>query len=218
MAKELMYTPRGAARYPWLNDADTKFGDPVYKTDLLCEENDSANLTAKLEDMLNAYFEDVLEREGGTTQYKEIFKDDLPFYSEDGKVIFRLKLNKLGKNKKSGETWENKVSFFDGVNAAFMPEGKRPKVGGGSTIGCSFEPNLWTIPVVEGRGKDKTTSLKVGISLRLKGVQVIVPRQGAGNEAAGGAGFSGDASGYQYDPEAFDSDGANGTDADASGF
>jgi len=37
MAKATQTTPKGTARYPWLNTADTKFGDPKYKVDLLVD-------------------------------------------------------------------------------------------------------------------------------------------------------------------------------------
>lgn len=206
MAKKLLTTPKGRAVYPWLNKADDKFGAPKYKVDLVVDAGEASELTAKLEDLLEDFYQDVIEREGAG-KYDEIYKDELPFFEEDGNVTFRSTVNKNGKNKK-GDTWENKVSFYD-ASAKFIDEDKRPRVGGGSLIRVSFEPNLWTMPDTEGRGKAKKTTLKVGISMRLKGVQIFEVQQGGGAQSAAEMGFGAEEGGYQYDPNEFDADTAN---------
>lgn len=219
MAKALLTTPKGTAKYPWLNKADDKFGDPKYKTELVVNSADTTDLTAKLEDLLEDYYQSVLEREGQGGKFAEIFKDEMPYYEEDGNVIFKASLNKNGKKKSTGEEWENKVSFYD-AGGRFIPEGKRPVVGGGSTIRISFEPNLWTIPETEGRGNSKKTNLKVGISMRLKGIQVISAQQGGSERSASDMGFGAEEGGFQYDPDAFDTDSAadGSFESDAANF
>ena len=40
MAKATLTTPKGTARYPWLNTSDTNFGDPKYKVDLIVDSGE----------------------------------------------------------------------------------------------------------------------------------------------------------------------------------
>jgi len=199
--KVLITLPKGAARYPWLNTADSKFGDPRYKCDIISEAGMSGDIMAVISDALDEHFDKVVEEKTG--KYNEIFKDELPYFEEDGQVTFRTSLNKNGKSKRTGETWENKITFY-GANGKPLPEGKCPKIGGGSVLRISCELNDWDVPETEGRGKDKVTNLKVGMSLRIKGVQVIEPRQdAAGPASAESMGFE-EEEGYSYDPDSFE--------------
>lgn len=205
MAKPTITTPKGAAKFPWLNTPDTKFGDPKYKVDLMVDVGTGGleELTADLEDRLEDYFDKVLEAEESSGKYKEIYKEELPFFEEDGQVLFRCTLNKNGKNKKTGEEWENKIAFYDAKGKP-IPAGQVPKIGGASVLRVSCEVNLWKMPETEGRGKAKVTNLKVGLSLRIKGVQVIEALQGGnGPASASSMGFE-EEEGYSYDPDSFD--------------
>jgi hypothetical protein len=206
MARKQITTPRGTAVYPWLNTADAKFGDPKYKCDLRVDASDAEALCAQIEDALAEHFDAVVEAEEGSGKYTEIFKEEVPFFEEDGNVIFRTSLNKTGKNSKTGETWENKIAFFDASQSPKpIPHNQLPKIGGGSDLRISCELNTWKMPETEGRGKAKVTNLKVGISLRIKAVQVIAARQGAAEVSASASGFGGEEGGYSYDPDSFDS-------------
>lgn len=211
MAKATITTPRGTARFPWLNTADTKFGDPKYKVDLMVAPGDAGDFSAKIEDALTDHFAAVEDKESGSGKYREILKAELPFFEDGGEVLFRATLNKIGKSKKTGETWENKIAFYDAKGRP-IPEGMAPKIGGASVLRVSCELNTWTRPNVEGRGANKVTDLEVGISLRIKGVQVIEAKQGGnGPVSAESMGF-GEEEGYSYDPDAFDGD--DGQDPD----
>lgn len=204
MAKELLTTPKGEASYPWLNKADEKYNPVRYKTNLIVDANDASELVAKLEDILEEHYQTISEKEADSN-YDEIRKADLPFYEEDGKIIFTTHVNKFGKNAKTGDEWENKVAFYD-AGGKFMPEKKRPLVGGGSIIRVSFEPNLWAMPDSEGKGKSKKLFLDVGLSMRLKGIQVISVSQGGGERSAESMGFGVEEGGYEYNPDEFDND------------
>lgn len=213
MAKQLLVTPKGAARYPHLNKPDEYQGGPAtYKTDLLCDINEASSLTAKLEDMLEDFYQGVLEKEGDG-KYDEIFKDELPFYEDEGQMLFRCKVKRDG--GKGDNTWENKVNFFD-AQRNFIKEAHRPNVGGGSVLRVQFEPYCWQMPGAEGRGANKKSFLKVGISLRLKGIQIFEVQQGGGS--ANASGFEAEEGGYAYDPDAFDTDEAASGDMDAGDF
>ncbi|WP_432473701.1 hypothetical protein [Amphritea sp. HPY] len=210
MAKKTITTPRGTARYPWLNTADTKFGDPKYKVDLMVESGSVGDFGAKIEDALEDHFNAILDKEQGG-KYREIFKAELPFFEDGGETLFRCSLNKIGKSKKTGETWENKITFYDAKGRP-IPEGMAPKIGGASILRVSCELNTWTRPNVEGRGSAKVTDLEVGISLRIKGVQVIEAKQGGNGPASAESMGFGEEEGYSYDPDAFDAD-EGGNDA-----
>lgn len=202
MAKELLTTPKGTTSYPWLNKADEKFPPAKYKTDLIVEVGEAGELTDKLEAILDDHFQEVSKREADSN-YEEIRKSDLPFYEEDGNIIFRTTVNKEGKNKKTGETWENKVGFFDAAGK-FMPEGKRPKIGNGSIIKVSFEPNLYAMADAEGKGKAKKTYLNVGVAMRLKAIQVLSVADNAAQQSAASVGFGVEEGGFEYNPDDFD--------------
>ena len=209
MAKKLITLPKGTAKYPWLNVPDTKFGDPKYKLDLKVSPDAAEDVCDKLEDMLEDWFNEVQDKEAAN--FDEVYKADMPFFEEDDVIIFRTTLDKNGHNKKTGESWENKISFFDAKGKP-IPAGQEPKVGGGSILRASCELVRWTMPETEGRGKNKTKNLKVGLKLRLKGVQVIEARQGGGGGMdADDMGFE-EEEGYSYDPESFDSDGGEEDD------
>lgn len=204
MAKVLKITPKGTAQYPHLHKSDIYKGDdgrtsdPMFKVDLICPEDDAEELVGFLEGMLKDAKE---QAEQDNDKYNEIFIDEdiIPFYTEDGETTFKLKLNENGENKKTGETWKNKPSIFDARGKRIA---KVPAIGGGSVLKVSFEPYTWTMPESEGRGKSKVTNLKVGISLRLKAVQIIKLEQfNAASAESMGFGVE---EGFAYDPNEFD--------------
>ena len=86
-------------------------------------------------------------------------------------MTLSFKLNAVGKNSKTGETWKNTVKLFD---AKGKPT--KVKVGGGSRIRVSAEINPYYTPTIG-----------AGVSLRLKAVQIEELMQG------------GDATSYGFD-------------------
>ena len=68
---------------------------------------------------------------------------------------------------KDGRTIEQRPILFD---AKMRPMNDR--VGGGSIVRVGFEPHLWFVPATG-----------VGLSLRLKAVQVLELREGGGRTA-----------------------------------
>jgi hypothetical protein len=205
MAKNItITTPKGIAVYPWLNKADDKFGDPVYKTDLKIELGLTEDLTSKVDDVFADFFADKKESESGN--YADIYAEDMPFYEEDGLLILRAKLNKQGKNRKTQETWENKMAFFDSQGVP-IPADRLPKIGGGSILRLGVEVNPYAMAEVVGKGKNKITNLKCGISLRIKAVMVIEARNEAVAPSSSEFGFEAEEGGYAFDPEAVDGGG-----------
>jgi len=209
MAKKLHTTPKGTAIYPWLQKADDKFGDPTYKVDLESDDIDGVDkFTAKLQDIYNEFLEEVTEEKEG--DYDEIVEEEMPWFDGDNGTVIRAKLNKFGKNKRTGEEWENKIAFYDAKGHG-VDKSALPVIGGGSVLRLSVEPNLWTIPDSEGRGKNKKTFLKVGLSLRIKAVQVIEAKQQRNAATAESMGFE-EEEGYEYNPDTFDAEDAGDDD------
>lgn len=217
MAKAQTFTtPRGTAIYPWLNKADTKFGDPVYKLELAVEEGeDTTKFTDSLEDIFSDFYAETQSNEEG--KFNEFTKEDLPFYAEDGQVFIRAKLNKLGKNKAKNETWENKIAFFDPKGTP-IPGTHLPAIGGGSILRMSVEVRPYSMPETVGKGKAKVTNLKCGLSLRIKAVMVIEARQEAAQQTASQHGFEEEEGGYSYDPASFDETAGGDEPANAENF
>lgn len=211
MAKQLKVTPKGKAIYPHLHKADDKFKEIVYKTKLECDQEDAEKLVKELTKMAEARLEEEQDKNDGN--YAEVYLDDLPFYDEDDSTFFSLKLNKHGENKKTQEKWENKPLVYDAKRNIIR---KVPAIGGGSIIKVSFEPYTWTMPETEGRGKNKTTNLKVGISLRLKGVQIFKLEQYTAADASALGFDEEDEEGFEYDPDAFVADEDNVASSAAS--
>lgn len=211
MAKKTIALPRGTAKFPWLNQPDTKYGED-YKCDLMVELGDCNEVCAQIEDELEDYFQKEAEKAEASGKYRSIEKAELPFFEEGGLMLFRTKLNKNGKNKKTGEEWINKITFYDAKGKP-IPEGQVPKIGGGSVLRINCEYNFWPRTNIEGRGDNKVMDLELGVSLRIKGVQVIEARQGGGPAASAESMGFGEEEGYSYDPDSFDA-GADGEDED----
>ena len=194
-------TPKGTAIYPHLNKADAKFGDPVYKTDLKIPLEHTDQFQAKIQDVFEEFFADKKESEAGN--YADIYAEDLPFYEEDGFLIVRTKLNKIGKNRKDGSTWENKIAFYDSQRQP-IPRERLPLIGGASILRVSCEIVPYAMAQTEGKGKNKVTNLGCGISLRIVAVMVIEARNEVPEKSAAELGFDEDEDGYSYDPNAVD--------------
>lgn len=205
MTKKLLITPKGRAIYPKLDKADVYTDDtgrkspPTYKVDLAVPVDDGQALFDKLQGMLQA----ALEEHEGDSKYAEVFidEDETPFYieEEDDETVFRFRLKEEGKNNATGDVWLNKPNVFDARGKKIE---KCPVVGGGSILKVSFEPYTWSMPSTKGKGKKAQTILKVGISLRLKGIQILKLEQYSGASAEQ-MGF-GEEEGYSYDPSEFD--------------
>ncbi len=210
MAKLLKITPRGTAIYPHIHKADVYTdengvqGPPTFKVDLSCDEAAAAKLTDELQAMLDAELENADE-----DKYEEVYIDEdvTPFYTEDGKTTFKFKLNENGENKKTGDVWKNKPNIYDSKGVLIE---KCPQVGNGSVLKVSFTPYTWTMPASKGKGKAKKSILRVGISLRLQGVQIIKLEQFSGATAER-MGFGVEEEGFEYEQNEFSAQEPEGT-------
>ena len=158
---------RGIAVYPHLNEPDTKFDDDgVYQLQLSLGARDSEKLIEKIEQIRDeAYATECKER-----KKPKLKKADLPFqeeYDEDGSPtgnwLFRIKLK-----AKTAKGFDQRPTLVDaGCNP--MTE----NIGSGSEVVVDFDPRPWFV-----------AALGVGVTLRLRGVQVIELKEFSGSSVA----------------------------------
>ena len=175
-----------------------------YQCKVAIDADKAAPLIAKLEKLRDAKFDEILEE---NPKWKKVLKKlDIGTveYDDDGeetgRIIFRFKQKAqiTYKNKKGEEeTFDKKVALVDS-KGKFI---KAPvKIGTGSVVKVSFEPNAYFSP------KDK----EIGISFnRLMGVQLItlVEYEGDGMPSAEDLGFGDEGEEDGFDASAYTVDG-----------
>ena len=154
-------TPKGVAKYPYLDKPDTKFnpqGD--YKVNLLLAKEESKKLMSLVDKEIDKKFLEVSKEVKG----KRVKKADPPYFmeldddgNETGNVIFKLK-QKAEITSKTGQTIEIKVRLFDAQGKPMM----NTNVWGGSKIKASGTLMPYYSP-----------TLGVGVSMKLAACQVI---------------------------------------------
>lgn len=199
-AKHPTYTtPLGIAKFPHLNAPDTRFnpnGD--YKVDLRVKAEDAADLITYLEGIRDEFAETVERKKGVkyfTTPVAEEEVDDEG--EETGYVIFKTKLNAKGENKKTGETWTNTPKLFDSQG---NPMSNDTKVWSGSKLIVAGTVSTYAMTseaIDEKTGKTKKI-VRIGVSLKCRGVQVIELVSGGG-QTADSFGFGAVEGGYTTD-------------------
>lgn len=191
-------TPEGIARYPHLNKPDTRFDDDgVYKCDLILPGSDDATveLVEYLEGLRNARFNEESPKKGTKKIKAPVFEDELDDAGDEtGNIIIKTKLNAIGRNKKTKEEWTNEPKLFD---SAGNPLASDVQVWSGSRLIVAGTVSAYAMVVEsinEKTGKTKKF-LKVGVSLKCRGVQVIDLVSGAG-QTADSFGFGNSGGGY----------------------
>ena len=157
---------RGLAVFPHLNEPDTKFNeDGVYQTQLQLDAEAGEKLIAVLEKIRD----DAYKAECKEKKKPKLKKADLPFTEEvdeegelTGNILFRFKMP--AKTKRGLE--QRPVL----VDSKVQP--MTENIGSGSQLLIEFEPYTWFVP-----------ALGVGMTLRLRGVQVLelVEYKGSGH-------------------------------------
>lgn len=216
-------TPRATFGYCYVNKPDDYKNQLKYKLDFTCDTAAASALMAEMDELAAERLEQAkeelaariakLKAAGEHAKAKKI--DPNPKLADNyevvldadeeptGKVKFKASIKATGENDK-GETWDNKPALFDA-------KGKpcNVKVYGG-TVG---KVTVQLVPYA--MESDGVT--KVGVSLRLKAVQVIKLSAG-GSKTAEGFGFGVeedgfDASDYE-DDEGDDAPSTSGRDED----
>ncbi len=179
-------TPVGVAKFPWLNEPDTKFESQrnkggEYHVDLRLPEAESAALVQRLETILQEWMalKNAEQEELKKKPYKPF--NTLP-WSEDfddagnptGEYVFKFKRGVQWEDR-DGNVRTNVLKFVDshgqGVNSL------TDTIGSGSKLRICFQVRGWASP------------LGVGIALDLVAVQIIELVAYAGSADAEGEGF-----------------------------
>ena len=151
---ETIITPKGTARYPWLNKADTKWHElGEYKVDLLIPKADAEPLIKMIEEK---FAQTKAMNKSKKDAPRPYFADVTEDGDETGMVVFKCK-NKNRINSKTGEVWDRKPIIVDA-------KGKPcdPNIGGGSKLRLKLELYGWS-----------NAALGTGVSLQIKAVQIV---------------------------------------------
>ena len=164
MAKNILVL-EGTALWAKVFEPDTKFnplGD--FSINLQMPVADAAVMSEKLESIVQVAFKEAIEKDPrlkNTLSTQDVCQ---PVYDRDtgddtGNVEFKFKL-KAKVQKRDGTYYEQQPAVLDSKK---VPMSKDTLIGNGSKVKVAFEP----IPYV------MSSTKKVGVSLRMKAVQVI---------------------------------------------
>lgn len=163
-------SPKGTAVYPWVNEPDRRFDSTgVFTCTLRLDgsDNETKKFIDAIKKVASTHF-DVVKGE----LKKAPKKADLPIKpvldeegNETGEIDIKFKLKSQGGT--GDKTWTQRPALFDSKGNSM-----KEKVGGGSVvkIGCEVSPFY-------------TPTLGVGVTLRLKAVQVLELREFGGSSA-----------------------------------
>ncbi|KQW02236.1 hypothetical protein [Rhizobacter sp. Root1221] len=203
-------TDPGTLVYPKLNAPDTKFkAEGEYQGKVRLDAEASAKLIKQFEAELKKYWpiaqaeleQKVSDAKTGPEKAKakkalaEMKEADKPFkpaYDDDGNETdefeFNFKMPASFKSSKDGKVVTMKPDIFDAKGALLK---NPPEIWGGTTACVAGELRPFSMPI------------GVGLSLRLKAVQIIELRSsGGGDRSAGSYGFGAREDGYEGDSEA----------------
>lgn len=166
-------TPKGTTVYPKLNEPDTKYNPKgSYETKLTFDDANAGpvqDFVALAEKVRDEFFDELVarltaEKKGAAAkQLKkvDVLKAELDKETgeETGKVFIKAKMNATGE-RKDGTKWSQKPIYFDARGKQLK---NPPRIGGGSVVklGVVIDPYVME------------SSKEVGVTLRLKAVQII---------------------------------------------
>jgi hypothetical protein len=175
MAKSERFTsPAGIAKFPRLNEPDTKFkAEGEYKVTLVLTEEEANSILEKAKAPFEAFKAEEAKKLKKGQKLKEA---DLPVKDHyegeelvEGMKEVTFKTKASGVSKKTGKAWEMKPALFDAKGKPLVP---RPNVGGGSKLKVSYSIGCYNTPAAG-----------CGVSLRLEAVQVLDLKEFGGGDA-----------------------------------
>jgi len=181
-------SPKGIAKYAWLNRPDTQFvADGVYKVNLLIPAAEASELCAALDSAADEAVA-IAQAAAKSPAIAKTVKRAAPYgpalddQGEDtGNIEFKFKMN-AKVTFKDGTVKPMKPFFFD---AKGKPLAVCPAVYGGSELKVNFSPAPYFA----------AASKTAGVSLRINAIQIITLVSGGGGNASG-FGFAEEADGF----------------------
>ena len=177
--KQRLTSPKGVAMYPSLDKPDTKFDTAgKYNVKLRIPKEECEEFMKTIKAVFDANYADAVEKHGDNVK-----KANLPFkpHEEEGKktgdIVFNFAMKARGTSK-DGTQWEQRPKIF-GPAGELIPAAQVPKIGGGSVLKVNHHVDGWY-----------TAIAGAGVSLRLRGVQVIELVEYGGGGTAEDFGFA----------------------------
>lgn len=164
MAKAKYITPKGALQYPYLFRADTKYNeDGEYRTKLKIPAGQFDETKARLDELL----ESAEEKANTDLKGKEQVETVAPYMidEEDGSLVLNFKMKAIVKPK-GKEPFKQKPIVADSKGVIIS---KPLPVGSGSLAKVQYE----VIPYLVPSNPKKKQPPEVGLTLRLRGVQIL---------------------------------------------
>lgn len=217
MANKYITTPKGVFMYPALQKASLKYGSETekeYKVKLVLSPENAAKFDEQLADIVLQGMEGYRKKfekeatEGATGKAKKAAKDALERMvavfpgsdqvDEDGNETgyreynFKMpeEISYINKKTNERDTFKPKPVIVDGLGQRIT---KELSIGNGTVGKISFEPSPYFSPA-----KSAQDNPVCGVSLRLKGVQIIKLEQYGNNEDLG---FEEVEDGYEFSEE-----------------
>lgn len=204
-SRKSLVSPRGVARYPWLNKPDVKFKEGgQYHVELILAEADVKGIEEACTEALQAFVAEDLEGEKDKAKKAQRSKWErhLPIQDEldaDGNPTGR-KLVKFVSNAtrkmKDGSTESRRLAFAD---ARGKPVTNVPPIYGGSELKIAYQPSA-------GRWDAQK---KFGVTLYINAVQILKLAEGNSGVAA----FEDEGDGFEATDSAGDASTDNATDS-----
>lgn len=176
MARETFVTPRGVAVWPRLESPDSKYDSAgIYSVKLRLSSEDGEPLAKVLSARMDHALKEAIEKNAALPKAKQKKNKkkfrlaDAPFSQDEetGDYLFNFKM-RANVEGKDGKKYSFKPLLVDAKgNVA-----KNTRVGGGSIIKVSYEV-----------GEFFTMLVGAGVTLRLRGVQVIEYKEYDGADA-----------------------------------
>lgn len=165
MAKQKLPVIEGTAMWAKVFEPDTKFNpDGDYSINIQMPVADSVKMSEKLESLVQAKFNEAVKEDPRLKNQLTTRPVCQPVFDRDtgddtGNVEFKFKL-KAKIKKRDGTMFEQAPTVFD---SKVKPMDKSTLIGNGSRVKVAFEPITYVMPATK----------QVGVSLRLKAVQVL---------------------------------------------
>lgn len=195
---EKIQTPKGIGQYLWIAKPNTRFaengGAGDYSATILLTEAEAAPIIEKIEALKDAALEEV--RASG----KKAKEADLPFGIDENTGLVKLRFKKPAESLIDGKKIKNHIAVVD-AKGNLIPVGQVPNMGSGSIIKINGFMSPWYVP-----------ALGVGVSLKLRGVQVVKLNEYSGEDAKFGAEDDEDA--FEFTPQAAPAGGTGSVNAD----
>jgi hypothetical protein len=197
-------TPKGIGQYLYVAKPNTRFaengGAGDYSATILLTEDEAAPIIEKIEAIKNAAMAEV--RASG----KKAKEADMPYGIDENTGLVKLRFKKPAESTIDGKKVKNHIAVAD-ARGNLIPSGQVPNMGSGSIIKINGFLSPWYVP-----------ALGVGVSLKLRGVQIVKLNEFSGEDAKFEAEEDEDA--FEFTPQASPAGGANGVTAhsdDAAG-